>query len=54
MLLRSELGTQHPFILRCYGEGESVLGKGLMFQYLSAGTLARNLELDKFPKERTR
>jgi serine/threonine protein kinase len=47
------LGIQYPFILRCYGEGESVLGKGLMLQYLSVGTIARNLELDKFPKERT-
>jgi hypothetical protein len=45
------LGT-HPFILRSYGEGESIAGKGLILQYLSAGTLAKNLELKKFPVER--
>jgi len=42
----------HPFILQCYGEGESIVGKGLVLQYLHAGTLADNLELDKFPIER--
>ncbi|KAH6718815.1 kinase-like domain-containing protein [Leptodontidium sp. MPI-SDFR-AT-0119] len=42
----------HPFILQCYGEGESIVGKGLVLQYLQAGTLADNLELDKFHIER--
>ena len=45
------LGT-HPFILQCYGEGESIVGQGLVLQYLQAGTLADNLKLDKFPIER--
>lgn len=43
------LSTQHPFILQCYSKGELVLSKGLMLQYLSVGTLVRNLEIDKFP-----
>lgn len=47
------LGTHHPFILRSYGEAESALGKGLMLQYLPAGILAKHLELEKFPVERT-
>jgi hypothetical protein len=46
------LGT-HPFILQYYGEGQSVLGKGLVLQYQSAGTLAKNLELERYPVERT-
>ena len=45
---------QHPFILHYYGESESVHGKGLVVQYLHAGTLGRNLELHKFPGKRTR
>jgi hypothetical protein len=45
------LGT-HRCILRYYGEGESVLGKGLVLQYLPAGTVERNLELDKYSQER--
>jgi hypothetical protein len=47
-----QLGT-HPLILKCYGEGESALGKGLMLQYLPVGTLAGNLELERFPIERS-
>ncbi|KAL5318454.1 hypothetical protein ACEPPN_013514 [Leptodophora sp. 'Broadleaf-Isolate-01'] len=47
------LGTSHPFILRSYGEAESVRGKGLMLEYLPTGILAKNLELEKFPVERT-
>ena len=46
------LGT-HTCILQCYGEGESIHGKGLVLQYLPAGTLAENLELGRFPVERT-
>lgn len=48
----SALST-HPLILKCYGEGESVLGKGLVLQYLPVGTLAGNLELERFPIERS-
>jgi hypothetical protein len=47
------LGTHHPFILRSYGEAESVLDKGLVLHYLPVGILAKNLELEKFPVERT-
>ncbi|PSS22745.1 hypothetical protein M430DRAFT_48385 [Amorphotheca resinae ATCC 22711] len=47
------LGTSHPLILKCYGEAESVLGKGLVLQYLPVGTLAGNLELERFPIERS-
>jgi hypothetical protein len=41
------LGT-HPFILRTYGEGNSVMGKGLTLKYMPAGTVAENLNLEKF------
>ncbi|KAH9220038.1 kinase-like domain-containing protein [Leptodontidium sp. 2 PMI_412] len=47
------LGISHPFILRSYGDAESVRGKGLMLEYLPTGILAKNLELEKFPVERT-
>ncbi len=43
----------YPFILKTYGEGESIFGKGLMLQYLPAGALVMNLELEKYPKMRT-
>ncbi len=46
------LGT-HPLVLKYYGEAESVLCKGLVLQYLPRATLARNLELERFPIERT-
>lgn len=42
------LGT-HPLILKRYGKGESALGKGLVLQYLPVGTLAGNLDLERFP-----
>lgn len=38
------LGT-HPFILQSYGEGDSVLGRGLVLQYMPAGTMEKNLDL---------
>lgn len=44
----------HPYILKTYGDGESVAGKGLILQFLPRGTLAKNLELDKFPVERAK
>ncbi|KAI9050304.1 hypothetical protein LZ554_005471 [Drepanopeziza brunnea f. sp. 'monogermtubi'] len=47
------LGTSHPYILRSYGEAESVRGRGLMLQYLPTGMLAKYLDLKNFPKERT-
>ncbi len=45
--------SPHPFVLQCYGDGESTLGKGLVLRYLPAGTLKTNLDLKKFPLERT-
>lgn len=46
------LGTRNPFILKCYGESDSVLGKGLVLEYVHAGTVMRNLKLERFPKTR--
>jgi hypothetical protein len=45
--------SPHPFVLQCYGDGESILGKGLDLRYLPAGTLKMNLDLKNFPVERT-
>jgi hypothetical protein len=45
--------SPHPFVLQCYGDGESTLGKGLVLLYLPAGTLKTNLDLKNFPVERT-
>jgi hypothetical protein len=45
--------SPHPFILQCFGDGESTLGKGLILQYLPAGSLKMNLDLKNFPVERT-
>ncbi|KAM5471135.1 hypothetical protein MauCBS54593_003474 [Microsporum audouinii] len=42
----------HPYILRCFGECDSIVGRGLALQYLPFGTLARNLALDRFPVQR--
>jgi hypothetical protein len=45
--------SPHPFVLQCYGDGESTLGKGLVLRYLPVGTLKMNLDLKNFPVERT-
>ncbi|KAK2758952.1 hypothetical protein FQN54_003050 [Arachnomyces sp. PD_36] len=43
----------HPYILRCFGECDSIVGRGLALQYLPGGTLARNIALGRFPAQRT-
>jgi hypothetical protein len=43
----------YPFVLQCYRDSESTLGKGLVLRYLSTGTLKMNLDLKNFPVERT-
>ncbi|KAL4951956.1 kinase-like domain-containing protein [Aspergillus filifer] len=44
----------HPYILRCYGEycGGGI-PSGLVFEHHSAGTLADNLDLSKYPYQRS-
>jgi hypothetical protein len=45
--------SPHPFVLQCYRDSELILSKGLVLQYLPAGTLKMNLDLKNFPVERT-